>query len=312
MVINRHWNLKVKSVLILWTLLAAGSASLQAGNAFEIRKEGQKELVIQIEGKAVGRYMFEHDASSKETYHDTYKPFLHIIDPETGIKLTKGPGGQFTHHRGIFLGWNRLTTSEGRFDLWHMNKGIQIHQAFTSKRLTPHDASFTSNIHWLIPDEKIVMAELRKMTFSHDGRKNTIAVVDLTTRLTSKVDLELKGDPEHAGVQYRPANEVNKKATAYLFPEEKQNPRKDFDLPWVNQYYELNDKGYSVTHMNHPDNPRPTRYSAYRDYGRFGAFFTTSLEEGESLILHYRFVIRRGKPGTRESIQNEFLHWIKD
>ncbi|HBP54542.1 MAG: DUF6807 family protein [Limisphaerales bacterium] len=311
MVINRQWKLKVKSVLILWTLLAAGSASLQAGNTFEIRKESQKELVIQIEGKAVGKYMFEHDASSKEIYHDTYKPFLHIIDPERGIKITKGPGGQFTHHRGIFLGWNRLTTSEGRFDLWHMNKGIQIHQAFTSKRLTPHDASFTSNIHWLISGEKIVMAELRKMTFSHDGRKNTIAVVDLTTRLTAKVNLELKGDPEHAGVQYRAANEINKKSTSYLFPEEKQNPRKDFDLPWVNQYYELTGNGYSVTHMNHPGNPRPTRYSAYRDYGRFGAFFTVSLEEGESLILHYRFVIRRGKPGTRESIQSEFENWIQ-
>ena len=93
MVINRHGSLKVKSVMILWTLLAASSASLQAENAFEIRKKGQKELVIQMEGKAVGKYMFEHDASSKETYHDTYKPFLHIIDPESGITLTKGPGG---------------------------------------------------------------------------------------------------------------------------------------------------------------------------------------------------------------------------
>jgi hypothetical protein len=151
----------------------------------------------------------------------------------------------------------------------------------------------------------------RQMTFSHDGNENTIAIVDFTTRLTPSEDLKLNGDPEHAGIQYRPANEVDKKATTYLFPKENQDPRKDFNLPWVNEYYELNGNGYSVTHMNHPSNPQPNRYSAYRDYGRFGAFFTQSLKKGETLELHYRFVIRRGKPGNRSSIQGEFEQWTK-
>lgn len=301
----------VKPTLKLIALFVLGSIDSTAENAFNLREKEQKELLIQIDGKTVGRYMFDHDASSKKTLHQTYKPFLHIVDPETETTITKGSGGQFTHHRGIYLGWNRLTTDEGPFDLWHMNKGLQVHQAFTQKHLTAQEASFTSNVHWLIPDEKIAINELRQMKFSHDGGNNTIAIVDLITKLTPAKDLKLNGDPEHAGIQYRPANEVDKKATTYLFPKENQDPRKDFNLPWVNEYYELNGNGYSVTHMNHPGNPKPTRYSAYRDYGRFGAFFTKSLKKGETLELHYRFVIRRGKPGNRRSIQREYEQWTK-
>ena len=94
---------------MIWALFAAVSDNLQAGKAFQLLETLQKELVIQMEGKPVGKYMFKHDASSKKTYHDTYKPFLHVIDPETGITLTKGPGGQFTHHRGISVSYTHLT-----------------------------------------------------------------------------------------------------------------------------------------------------------------------------------------------------------
>jgi hypothetical protein len=40
--------------------------------------------------------------------------------------------------------------------------------------------------------------------------------------------------------------------------------------------------------MDHPDNPGPNKYSAYRDYGRFGAFFTTEIPAGQTLELKYR------------------------
>ena len=245
-----------------------------AEEGFRFTDLGTGELDVQVSGNTLGRYMFNHDPSTADSLHDTYKPFLHVIDPNSGTPITKGPGGQFTHHRGIFLGWNRLTTEEGRFDLWHMNKGLQVHQSFSRKQVDHKEASFTSNIHWLIPGDRMVINEQRTFRFSHDSNSNTIAIIDLITRLNPSMDLKLDGDPEHAGVQYRPADEVDKKATTYLFPKDSQDPRKDFNMPWVAEYYTLNGNSYSVYHMNHPDNPQPTRYSAYRNYGRFGAFFT--------------------------------------
>ncbi len=303
-------NRKIHGLLLSVGITFLGAFELLSAQAFTLTDSGNHQLDIHIGDKPVGRYMFGHDPSTPESLHQTYKPFLHIIDPETKKPITKGPGGQFTHHRGIYLGWNRLTTDEGRFDLWHMNKGLQIHRSFEEKNITPQSASFTSNVHWIVAGEKVVIDEMRTMTFTHDGLPETIAIVDLTTELSPMVNLELNGDPEHAGVQYRPANEVDKKATKYLFPKEGQDPRKDFNLPWVNEYYELNGKGYSVTHMNHPDNPKPSRYSAYRNYGRFGAFFTKSLDKGEKLTLKYRFAIRKGKPEDRSEIQEDYTKWI--
>jgi hypothetical protein len=304
-------NQLFRPVSLLLSVFTLISVETRSEEGFKLLDLGKKQLDIQIAGKTVGRYMFAHDPSTSQNLHQTYKPFLHVIDPNSGTLITKGPGGQFTHHRGIYLGWNRLTTDEGRFDLWHMNKGLQVHQSFIKKHNTPESASFTSNVHWLIPEDRVVIDELRTMKFTHDGHRDTIAIIDLTTHLNPKMDLMLNGDPEHAGIQYRPANEVDKKATTYLFPKDGQDPRKDFNLPWVTEYYELNKNGYSVIHMNHPKNPNPTRYSAYRDYGRFGAFFTKSLKKGETLELHYRFVIRRGKPAERDSIQSEFEQWAK-
>ncbi len=49
------------------------------------------------------------------------------------------------------------------------------------------------------------------------------------------------------------------------------------------------------------DNPKPTIYSAYRDYGRFGAFFKKKIAADETLTLRYRIRVSQGKlPGRRE------------
>jgi hypothetical protein len=56
----------------------------------------------------------------------------------------------------------------------------------------------------------------------------------------------LKGDPEHAGVQYRPANEVEKKKTKYLFPNGVTQVKGVKDLPWAAENYTLGGKEYGV------------------------------------------------------------------
>jgi len=128
--------------------------------------------------------------------------------------------------------------------------------------------------------------------------------VDVPLCAVIEVPETLAGDPEHAGFHYRAHNDVASggkevKAT-YLFPDDGVDPKKDKDLPWAAMSYGLNNQRYCVLHMNHPDNPRPTIYSAYRDYGRFGAFFTHTIKSGESLHLCYRIWIVGGEMPARE------------
>jgi hypothetical protein len=183
-------------------------------------------------------------------------------------------------------------------------KGVsQIHRKFIKKEATADHAVLVSQIDWTDKTGEPIIQEARSMTF-RPAPAPGIVKVDLETRLTAASGpVQLNGDPEHAGIQYRPANEVVTRETTYVFPKAEANPKKDRDYPWVGETYTLAGKRYSVVHMNHPDNPKNTIYSAYRDYGRFGAFFTKDLAKGETLVLKYRIAVAEGEMPPIPKIQ---------
>ncbi|NNM28649.1 MAG: hypothetical protein HKO57_03950, partial [Akkermansiaceae bacterium] len=104
-------------------------------------------------------------------------------------------------------------------------------------------------------------------------------------------------------IQYRPADAVDVKKTAYFFPDDDVNLKEDRDLPWIAETYVLDGRTYSVVQMNHRDNPKGTRHSAYRNYGRFGSFFEKEIPDGESLEVNYRFLIIDGPMPARKVIE---------
>jgi len=141
----------------------------------------------------------------------------------------------------------------------------------------------------------------------------TLALVDFTSVLKAVAgDLVLGGDREHGGIQYRPANGLDKSKTRYVLPAEKVDLKKELDLPWAALSYELGGKLYAVEQMNHPGNPRGTTWSAYRDYGRFGAFFTQDLKKDETLKIRYRFWILAGELPPREELQRQWEAFSKE
>src|SRR5438876_264191 len=75
---------------------------------FSFHDETGEHLDILRDGKIAGRYMYAYDKSTPERRLETYKPYLHVFDAEGKAPITKGPGGTYTHHRGIYIGWNKL------------------------------------------------------------------------------------------------------------------------------------------------------------------------------------------------------------
>ena len=145
-----------------------------------------------------------------------------------------------------------------------------------------------------------------------EGKHGGRLMIDFHTKLSPvDGDVFLKGDPEHAGVQYRPANEVEKKKTKYLFPNGVTKVNGVKDLPWAAENYTLGGKEYGVVHMNAPTNPKGTVHSAYRDYGRFGAFFEKEIKKGNSLELDYGFLILDGKLPPVEKIDGVWKTWTQ-
>jgi|GEM_PF-130030 len=253
------------------------------------------------------RYMHAYDATRRV---ETYKPYHHVFDPEGMEYITKGPGGLYTHHRGIFIGWNRLTAGGKEFDLWHMTGGEQRHRMMLDTQAGPVVARSRALIHWMLTGGVIALSEVREITVLHQSGPGAL-LIEFASRLKAvSGPVFLNGDPEHGGFQYRAHNGVAEGDAAvkarYLFHADGIDPRKDKDLPWVAMSYGFGGRRFSVQHMNHPANPAGTVYSAYRDYGRFGAFFTKKIAAGETLSLRYRIYVAEGEMPPRAELADRF------
>jgi mono/diheme cytochrome c family protein/glucose/arabinose dehydrogenase len=255
-------------------------------------------------GKVIARYMNGHDVSTPARRLETYKPYLHVFDAAGSGPITKGAGGSFTHHRGIYLGWNKIGIGDKTFDRWHMSGGDQVHEKFLHQEAGKDRAVFTSLIRWqgATPDTTILEEE-RTFTFLPPPAPGYV-LIDVASKLKAVAgETTLGGDPEHAGLHFRPAEELDRTKTTYVYPREKANAHQDLDYPWFGESYTLGEKRYSVVYLNHPGNPTGGRISAYRNYGRFGAFWTVSLPANGTLEIRARFIVCEGEIPSPEIIQ---------
>lgn len=315
-------NKLLVNTLLFYTLVGGYTARAE-NKGFSWQDTKGQYLDLLFDGRRVARYMYAYDTSTPQRKFETYKPFLHAFDASGKKLLTNGPDGQhpylkdkilYPHHRGIFIGWSRLQFAGQKYDFWHMKDVAQVHQKFLQLKAGPARAELSALIYWNDKKGEPIIAEQRQMTVFHEIYP-TVLLLDFDTKLKAvRGDVYLDGDPEHAGFQYRASNEVaaaskQLKAT-YLFHKTGIDPKKDRDLPWVAMSYGLGPRRYTVQHINHPDNPKPTIYSAYRDYGRFGAFFKRKINAGETLKLRYRIWILEGKMPERPELAGKYAAFV--
>jgi len=280
---------------------------------FTLQNEPGEHADVFRDGNRVARYVYAYDPTAEGT-HDTAKPFIHVTDPATGNPITKGSGGTYTHHRGIFIGWNQTRVGGETYDFWHMNDSNIVHEAFESLEEFPETGTLSARTRWITEDDETVLTETREQAFRAPPTEEGIVAVDFTSTLTpADGPIDLHGDPEHAGVQYRAHDAVAENESAeYVFPEgafEEATPDNETinsreGLPWVAMTYRIGDRSYLVQAMDHPENPPGTTFSAYRPYGRFGAFFEETLSPDDSLTARYQFLVRRGSEYSREDLDD--------
>jgi hypothetical protein len=288
-------------------VLSGVSAQAQDDKVFSFKDTPGQYLDVLRDGKIAGRYMYAYDRSTEEKGIETYKTYLHVFDTEGKAPITKGDGGLYTHHRGIFIGWMKLSCNGKLYDRWHMKGGEQIHRKFTVQEADATHATFTSLVDWTDENGRPLVTEERTMTFRRVPAP-VYQSIDFSSKIAAVAgDVELNGDPEHAGVQFRPSDEVRK--TTYVFPGQNVDPKEARDLSWIAETIGIKGKLYSVIALNHPDNPKDMKISAHRPYGRFGYFPKTSIKKGESCTFKYRFLVAEGEMLPAEVIQkncNEF------
>ncbi len=267
--------------------------------------------------RPVLRYMHAKlDESSKEARSATFKPYHHVYDPTGKFLVTKGPGGLFPHHRGLFFGFNRISYGDGKTaDTWHCNNGeYQSHERFLTSDTGPVFGRHVVAIDWHGKEKDVFAKEQREMTVYAAGGGT---LIEFASHLASAVGpVKLDGDPQHAGFQFRATQEVpdkTAKLTYYLRPDGKGEPGqtrnwdsksrdpKTVNLPWHALSFVVGPQRYTCCYLDRPQNPKEARYSE-RDYGRFGSYFEYELDQDQPLNLNYRIWLQEGEM-TSEQVQ---------
>jgi hypothetical protein len=254
-----------------------------------------------------------YDAADEARRVATYKPFHHVFDPVTGIRLTKGDGGQYTHHRGIFFGYNRIAHGAGKgtmSDCWHCSGDArQEHREVIREAAGPVAGVQRVAIDWIGSDGKPLLGETRELDVVPVAGGT---VIDFASRLAADAAVSLDGDPQHAGVHFRASNEVHeatKGETYYLRPAgagkpgEYRNWPQDkayVDAPWHAVSFVVGGQRYTVVRAARPTNPGEDRMSE-RDYARFGSYFAHELEPDKPLEVGYRFWVQPGEMAVAEA-----------
>lgn len=292
-----------------------------------LRWKQEKDHAVLSRGK-VPVLRYEHAPLDEKNREATFKVFHHVYSPE-GALLTKGVGGQFTHHRGLFYGFMKTTYGKHTVDIWHC-KG-QTHQAH-QKVLdeTPENAVVGRHrvrIDWNGVGGKTFAVEERELAaFPLPGG----TLIEFTSKLTpTEGEVKVDGDPQHAGFHFRASNEVAERQAAYdrasrlKEPEKKAEAlkkvavgdlthfirpsgvgkpgtevnwpgnKKHVDLPWLGMSFVVGGQRYTAAYLDHPSNPKEARYSE-RAYGRFGSYFVTTATKERPLLVRYRVWVQKG------------------
>ena len=131
-------SLKAGQSLKFQGVIDADKPEVAAKNVFSWHDKPGESSELDYKGVPALRYM-DHpiDESTKAKRDETYKVYDHLFDLE-GNRVTKGPGGLYPHHRGLFYGFRVVTYDGGKkTDIWHCPKASQQHEKFLETEAGP-------------------------------------------------------------------------------------------------------------------------------------------------------------------------------
>ena len=289
-----------------FTATTVAPGAVDPDENFQWKAETGKTAELRLGDKPVLKYMHEHvDNSTEERRGETYKVYHHVFDPAGERLLTKGAGGLFPHHRGLFYGFNRISYAGKKADIWHCRNGEhQEHVAFLEIVSGAVLGRHRLVVDWHGRDDQVFAREERELTAY---RTPGGTLIEFASRLAAtKSTVTLDGDPQHAGFQFRATQHVpdkTKNKTYYLRPDGKGEPGSfrnwpdqadHVDLPWNALCMVVDDQRYTVCYLDHPKNPKQARFSE-RDYGRFGSYFEYEISPDKPLELNYRIWVQTGE-----------------
>jgi hypothetical protein len=285
------------------------------------RKSWPNWTEVRLAGRPVFRAMqARYDNSSAARREQTYKVFHHVYDPRGKRLLTKGPGGLYTHHRGLVYGFMKVRYDDTEADIWHCKGDTHQEWEGSSKfDVGPVMGRYKLTVNWNGKGKKTFAVEERELA-AYNVRGGTL--LEFTSLLRPKDrPVKLDGDPQHAGFHFRADNEVASKTkdqTIFIRPDGTDKPgktrnwpdhKKHVNLPWLAMSFVLGKQRYTAAYLDRPSNPKAARFSE-RSYGRFGSYFVREVTKKKPLRVNYRVWVQEGqmKPAEVAALSAAFVH----
>jgi Methane oxygenase PmoA len=291
---------------------------------FNVYDKAREYSEIRYKDRAILRYMNAPlDESTKENRELTYKVFHHLYDPSGKRLVTKGPGGLYTHHRGLFYGFNKITYGDGKkVDIWHCPVAFQSHEKMLEKEMGPVLGRQRMEIAWHGLDKETFATEQRELTVYNIPGGTLVEFASVLR--TTDGPIQLDGDPQHAGFHFRADNEVadkTKAQTIFIRPDGVGEPGKTrnwpdqknhVNLPWNAMSFVLGLDRYTAAYLDRPSNPKEARFSE-REYGRIGSYFAYEVTREKPLAVNYRIWLQEGqmKGDEVETLSRAFVEPVQ-
>ena len=310
--------LRALSTLLMVTLAACGGvAPVTAPRSPWTEVRTQQDTQLLWNGQLVLRTVHDFDAKDQVA---TFKIYTHVFGPRGEGPLTKGETtGLYPHHRGLFVGWNKVLFRGKRFDFWHGKDGVRFQLAARSSELTGDVARQTFTIDWNLADGTSVLQERRTLLADRDS--TGVLRIAIESSFLAREPIELDGDPHHAGCHVRLAQEVadKEKETELLMPQTATRKKADDEsvqslCPWVALLCTVAGVRRVVVHFD-SDAAGADSLCSIRRYGRIGAFAKLALPADRAVNRVWRVLVAdadtHAKLWTREGIAAEALEWSR-
>ncbi|MFO0878737.1 MAG: DUF6807 family protein [Gemmataceae bacterium] len=293
--------------------------------AFENGSSDREKWIELRQGeRPVWRFMHTPwSGPAKDTGNPTSKVYHHVFDPAAGKQLlTNGAEGKFPHHRGVFYGFSKTTYGKNTVDIWHCRGDVHQSLAKVESAIAgPVLGRHLLNVDWI---------GVGKKPFAHERRELTAYAVpggtllEFVSKLTPTGEsVRVDGDPQHAGFQFRAAQEVEaktEKQTIYIRPDgvDKPGATRNWDgkkhtdhvnLPWLAMSFVVGGQRYTTAYLDRPENPKEARFSE-RAYGRFGSYFVATATREKPLVVRYRLWIQPGQMTPAQVAQKSHA-WVE-
>jgi hypothetical protein len=268
---------------------------------------------LRLDDTAQLRYVYA--AYAPDNLDETRNPYHHVFSPDGTEMITKGAGGKYPHHRGIFFGYTKVIVGDSTYNIWAAQRGEHAsHMELLRDEAGQVFGGHRVAISWYDRHDNAMLTETRSVRAFTQPDGNIL--LDWQTELkTSDALIRLTGDRQHAGAHFRARNEVAEQpeGTTFLRPQqwadlpgdEEINDAGHRDLPWNAMQFNLGSNAYTVAYLSDPGNPSGADFSE-RSYGRFGEFFPWDLSPANPLRAHYRFWVTAGRDTERAAVERRY------